>query len=715
MSALLTLAMSPLLLFAGGLAIHAPDVAEADGATPIDVLVTEGSSAATGVQLVTSAGAATPDPVRDGRFVIVPPRFAAGASMTVTALSPDGTSAVRTIRLNPAPFTYGSVELPGRARVEGPSRVLLGAAPTIDFLVRRWSSEEPPVVHLSAGSVAASTRLPDGGWRVRVALPEASFPRHLLLAFATRDGEVLAWSALPLFGSGDIETWTDPAATVRVRVDGEEFGPVQADARGFAKLRIFSSPRPRLAETLAEDALGNRVRRPLDLAVPAATRLLGLCRGRTRQMVVLVVDADGAPRPNAPLLVSAGREPTTLIELSPGMYVVDGGNSSGVVEVAVQLRGDGSSRASCRWPPGARLPARIAVRAPPAYRAGSGGLVEVELESTDPDGRRMPATLTARTDFGEAEALRLLEPGLARMALRISDAFAGREKVTVEGALAGAGVLGRADIALEAGEPVAIESLVERVSTSADGATATVLAARAVDRWGNAVHSAPLSGRADGAVEAFRWDVAARAHQARYVPPERFEPGRDEVLLRVDGQDAQARVPVQLLPVLPRLSFGARAGYAAGIAGGAPTILADAQYRHRELSRRLSMGVEASYLWRRYHRADEGGGADVNTTVAMGTLLARASYVAVFSPVRLYGGAGGGMLWLSRETDSAHTGRSGRAGLSPAMAPHAGAERRIGPGAVAVEASMLLSRSSDPAFASTLRLFLVTGGYRLEL
>lgn len=48
--------------------------------------------------------------------------------------------------------------------------------------------------------------------------------------------------ALPMFGTAQLQSVAEPDVSVRIRVDGELFGPVRTGTQGLARVPIFVPP-----------------------------------------------------------------------------------------------------------------------------------------------------------------------------------------------------------------------------------------------------------------------------------------------------------------------------------------------------------------------------------------------------------------------------------------------------------------------------------------
>jgi hypothetical protein len=168
--------------------------------------------------------------------------------------------------------------------------------------------------------------------------------------------------------------------------------------------------------------------------------------------------------------------------------------------------------------------------------------------------------------------------------------------------------------------------------------------------------------------------------------------------------------------VAPRIStvmVSPKVGYASNLGRiASPLIGADAAVRLPVGW--LLVGVEGAFTRSTVVQRDAGGGEDVLSSVMFAPLLGRLTLRAEVSGWGLYSGAGAGVSLVSWELASESTGRVVMGGAFPAFSAHAGADHRLGPGRVAVEALAVYTRSRGADLPEDVAGVLLSGGYRLE-
>lgn len=708
----------PALAHAAQVEWRVPEELVADGTTRAQVEVVGAPPGA--LQLTADQGQIRP--LSPPAFEFVPPRLARDSVARLSLSLPDGQVLKKSVRLKAVPFASSVRRWDGPTGVEFPERLLLGRAGARRVRITRWAEPGAPRLHVSAGTVGPLSRAPDGAWEAEYLPPVETFPRTLILAVSDESGRVRDWGAVPLFGLGEILSRTESNALVRVRIGTEVFGPVRTDGKGEARFTIFAPPRKTDAETIAEDALGNVTRRPLDLQVPPSTGALAVCRDNSLQIALLAIDDRDEPRRSAKFAVTAAGMPSVPGHLvAPGVFVATlptAGLPEGAELVATAtLAGAPDPVGQCRFRVAPRTPVRIALKADAArYVAGSGREIHLEATALDADDRPLSAQLRLSADFGELSAPEPSGEGRVVTVLRPHDRFDGRRQLRVRAIAAGdERVTAERAIALEAGKVASVSVTAAADVLVADGESATPVVADARDAFGNPVRAAQLQASAQGEVVGLQWRDDAQRFEGRYVAPQRFEPAADVITISAPAAGEGGRLSLSLQPSFARLSVGVRGGAAAGLTVSvAPSATVDLQFRPSALGRRFAFGVEAGYLGVTTDRAPAGREALVHTSTWLTTSLARVTWSPVAYPVRPYFGASAGVLWFGTEAESDLTGRTGSRGAAAAVGAIAGLERRLGPGALVIEGAFVGARPSDSAFPRGLGLFTLSGGYRLE-
>ncbi len=207
----------------------------------------------------------------------------------------------------------------GIAGTANPAQLVLGqdtsASLAIKFSGSLGSQETSADVRVfaSSGKISNVTYLGNGQFTGRFEAPSVNFPQLAVLTYVdARDpGGVHGHTIVPLVGKADFPVKTDPGSTVLLRIAGQDYGPVTADATGRASIPITVSPGVKTA-TLVTAMGGKSTEREIDLQVPETPRIAmfplyaGLpADGRTQVPVrAFVATADGKPDPGASVTFS---------------------------------------------------------------------------------------------------------------------------------------------------------------------------------------------------------------------------------------------------------------------------------------------------------------------------------------------------------------------------------------------------------------------------
>jgi hypothetical protein len=412
------------------------------------------------------------------------------------------------------------LEPTGRVRLTletapGPLFIGRGATTTVKVHVRDAAGRPAPAplrVGASVGRVNAAHEVAAGEYVFDFTPPDERYPEvAIVAALSIADGSFAA-APIRLWARVTVEGEGEPGATMRIAVDGREFPATTIGADGRFSVPIVVPPGGR-AVGVSVDALGNRQRRDIDLALPPFPRLLvgavpsslpadGAARA---EVVAFAVDARGNPeRRAAPALTAdAG-------VLSPPTARGDGSTTWSFTAPAalgpgfVTLRTPGG-QARLELRPG---PPRAIEVTPPAEPLPAGSDVPVAVDVRVRDGAGSPvagAALTATLAGGRVVGVHAR--GFGRYAVEVvppRDPGRGRTMLHVEVA------------AVPPGPP-------RRVSLHSLASTDGVLGAEA---WIDDDAGLPV---ADAAVELAAPGAVARATSDRYgtarirfaPPPER--------------------------------------------------------------------------------------------------------------------------------------------------------------------------------------------------
>src|SRR5262249_39232612 len=148
--------------------------------------------------------------------------------------------------------------------LHGPDAITLGVDRSAEITFRAPARAQP-IARVNVGHLSPPQKGPEGTWHATYTPPEERFPQVAIIAVADQEEGAVDLLAIPLHGQAQIDAETEPNARVEVRVGDASFGPVRADSRGHARFVVITPPGTRTGRTVAVDAVGNAVEKPLDL------------------------------------------------------------------------------------------------------------------------------------------------------------------------------------------------------------------------------------------------------------------------------------------------------------------------------------------------------------------------------------------------------------------------------------------------------------------
>jgi len=204
----------------------------------------------------------------------------------------------------PAPARGGEVDV----RVE-PDRLTLGEDAEARVVVALPKGALRVRMKAAAGKVRG-VKVEKGGTATGTYAPPESFVPRIDVVVAlveTRDGTKVGFAAIQLTGQGEAVLKTRPRAQARIKIGDREYGPVVADKRGEARIRILVPP----GTTVGLDERSVAV----DLGVPATPRTavfpsltkVGLGAPTAVPVYVVATGIDGAPDAAAVVSLSVDR------------------------------------------------------------------------------------------------------------------------------------------------------------------------------------------------------------------------------------------------------------------------------------------------------------------------------------------------------------------------------------------------------------------------
>lgn len=608
--------------------------------------------------------------------------------------------------------------------MRAPARAILGRDKSVEITFRMPAGEKP-VLRVSTGSVSPPRETSTGRLLVVYEPPKRLYPQAAIFAVTNEEGWLLDWIALPLYGETQIDTKTEPGASVTVRIAGAAFGPVQADAAGRAAVSVLVPPGVQSGITEATDSLGNNKETSFSLDVKPFNRLLCTCPDTGDRAVLLVVDAHGKPKKRARFhLKSTAGKLSSPSELEPGVYesVLEPPDDAVVgttVTLSATLHRDMESKTSCTMSLRKGLPASATITVDPrSHLAGRNEPISVIVELVDVDGKVAPLVpVELSSDLGELSALRRASSGKYLATWTIPRKFGGKEHATITARTQSDPVISaKATLSLRAGPVSRIEVSARETQLQADGHNTTVITATAFDAMDNRVSSARLLADSAGKMTPFTRNGLGGAYESTYIAPRYSEDTpEDTVVVRTEGGDIEASLQIELMPSTLPIAVGAKMGYATNFGEISSALFSvDVAVRPPILKERLAVGIEAFAYWNSSKQRLDGGTDNVTLSVWSIPLLVRATYQIPVDPLAIYAGVAGGVSIVGAEISSESDGRVATRGLYFAASGVIGADMRLGLGRAVLEATYLHSQSDASAVQGNLGGLLLTGGYRFE-
>lgn len=166
-------------------------------------------------------------------------------------------------------------------------------------------------VSVNVGEFGPIREAKPGSYEADYTPPPTRFPQMALVAVWCENApEQMTLVRLPLHGRTTLPVTTEPGSTVEVEVGDETFGPVTADARGYASLPIWVPPGVKEAFVVGRDKRGVRTQARVQVDVPAYNRLTVVVTPRTlpadaKTPAHVVAHYDGAPEGFSPEILQA--------------------------------------------------------------------------------------------------------------------------------------------------------------------------------------------------------------------------------------------------------------------------------------------------------------------------------------------------------------------------------------------------------------------------
>ena len=174
---------------------------------------------------------------------------------------------------------------PGRSRqltaAANPPRMTLGQdrTATLSFNLAGGDRQSLAGVDLvltaSSGTIENLTNLGGGQFTALFTAPSVNYPHVAMITAADKrdPSRTFGSVAIPMWGKVDFPVAVAPNARVLIKMADQQFGPIQADAQGRARVPLLVPPGAQAAEKISIGADGKSTSEPLDLKVPEARRI----------------------------------------------------------------------------------------------------------------------------------------------------------------------------------------------------------------------------------------------------------------------------------------------------------------------------------------------------------------------------------------------------------------------------------------------------------
>lgn len=276
-------------------------------------------------------------------------------------------------------------------------------------------------VRVTSGAVDNLTNLGSGQYSALFTTPTVAYPHVAMVTVADKKDPTHTYgaTAVPLVGKAEFPVSVAPNAKVMLKVAGREFGPIQADAQGRARVPIIVPPGASNATRVQIAADGRVSEEPIDLKIPEGRRVALIPTSTSipsdaRMQVplrVFVVTPDGRPDENAQVVMTATAGVVAAARHEGGGvyaagYTPPNGNTTTQATVTVSLANGSSVQTDSMIV--SLVPARptkVTLSPEPATLASGADGFKVHTRVTGPDG----SGLGQRTITFTANGARLKE------------------------------------------------------------------------------------------------------------------------------------------------------------------------------------------------------------------------------------------------------------------------------------------------------------------
>jgi len=600
----------------------------------------------------------------------------------------------------------------GPLRLRAPDLIVLGQDAAITVELRPTAA--PLRLVSNTGVISQPTRSGEV-LRATFTPPAERFPQLALIAAVDETGTIVHWIAIPMSGRAAVRVDTAPHAHVIVRVEGTEFGPVEATARGIAEVPIIVPPGVTQVTTIATTRSGAVREKLAPLGARPYGKTLVVCAPRDEHVNVLATTAAGTASDRPPQLTASTGTLAAPSSRGAGVFTATWTPSDPAGEhttVTSSIAGETIAAANCDLRIAGEAPTHVVVTPERTTFVAGSGVVSAAIAFRYPGARRPLEikTIAIDADVGSARATRSVA-GTWSATWTLPDRFSGRREARAQVRATTADdsvVSGEIVIPLAAAEPASIETIAPG-PLRANGESTAIVTARVVDRWGNLVGPRPLTARSRGELTPFV--ATADGARARYTAPHARSSGDDVIEIRDAESGVTGRARLRLVPLPRRMQLSARAGYVSNLGSvSAPLVSLTAGARLPVLDEALVADV----LVAGYTTTIESEAMSETVSARLTTLpvLGRIAYHAARGRFDLWGGAGAGVALARTRVTSASAGVTSATTMAPAATMFAGVSRRTGPGSILVEAGYLHA-TIDRAVAGRIGGITASAGYTL--
>jgi hypothetical protein len=695
---------------AATITLEGPAEVVGDGVTPVRFLIrsAQGNPAdVLGVLVTATAGRVeSTHALEPGLLQVefVPPRVIEGGDLVLDAKSPAGHRGRKRLRLLPVVARSRVRASGGPLDLRVPEHMVLGqdGAATVSFRPRSGSTVS---LYASVGTLSASQPAERGRRTAVFRPPEGNLPTVAVIVAANDDGSIVDWTTIRLFGRPIVSATSEPQARVRVRLAGEEYGPVQADALGRAELRVLAPPGVYEAQAVARDELGNERTIALDLGVRATPTTFALCPSNSEGLHVFAVDAAGNPRTD--IRITLRSSIGVLSEPKPvarGYYRSElrlpaSARLGQPLHMEAEVEGDRGPGAACDTVIPGEAPNRLRLHvAPDRWVAGKNQPLEVRAAvgyAGERTSRRV--ALLATADLGRITPFVEGGPGWATAQWSLPARFGGRTRATLSVRTAAAVPAGDTlTIDLVGGPPASVTVVCDHRRLPADGSSHAMLLATVRDVYGNPVNATPAVDAALGDVSPWA-ERAPGVFAATYTAPLSAIANEDRLRVRRGTGPAETVLTLGLAPESDRYrlfgSVGVSTNFAkvSGLVGGAGAGVRLPWFREG-----VVVGVESGYFHGNSQGPDAAHAEQVTVETTWVPVGLRAQVELRRRGLVPYLGAGVGAGLVRVDVSAPSAGASGGWSTYPMAVGFGGILVPTGPGSTFVEAGYRTLSVQDP-------------------